>query len=218
MLKRLLVFMTALLPVLASWGAEPDTISVRRAFVDMPLSTLDLLSRSTRLDMLDFYDLDSIYNARNTMAGISRLEKLEPGYLKVKLTPVTTMELKILPSGNKGAQLVLLNYTIGDSIQAKDSDLKFFDSSMNELPGDKFMKLPELSDFFDYPDKKVKEEVSRLVPFPTVEYTVVPESGDLVARLTVGEFMSSEDFKSIKPYLKPSIVYNWNGNRYRKAK
>ena len=195
----------------ADSGFRPYTAA--EAFENLPIEVLDLLSKSTRLDMLDFYKVDSIYNARNTMEGISRLKKVTPTFLSVTLTPVSELSLQVL-SGKKG-DLVMTAYTVGDEHQAYDTDLRFYDSQYRELQRDKYVKIAELDDFFSYPDKKTKERVRELIPFPTVRYELSPDASEMTARLTVGQFMSADDYASVKPYMKDELHYVWNGSKYK---
>lgn len=192
-------------------GSRPHTAS--EAFENLPIEVLDLLSKSTRLDMLDFYGVDSIYDARNTMDGISRLEKVTPTFLSVELTPVSRLSLQVLPS--KKGELVITAYTVGDDFQAYDTDLRFYDSGYQELDRDKYIKIAELDDFFSYPDKKMKKRVHELIPFPTVRYELSPDRSEMTARLTVGQFMSADDYASVKPYMKDELRYVWNGSKYK---
>lgn len=207
------IFSVAAVPASAEKpAAEKDTLNARYVFVELPLENLDLLSRSKRLDMLDYYDLDSIYQAPNGMEGLSRLEKVTPDYLKVSITPVTDLEIKVLET--KKEPIALVVYTIGGDEQAPDSDLIFLSEDLKRLDRDRFIKYPRLEDFFDCPDKEAKEKVAELVPFPTVKFDVVPGSSDLTATLTVGQFMPREDYGSIKQWLRPSLTYIWNGKKY----
>lgn len=200
-------------------SAASDTISVKRAFVEMPVNTLDLLNRSTRLDMLDYFAVDSVYKAQNALEGESFLKAVTPDFLSLQLTPVSTLDLKVVKT-KKGSDLVVSVYTISGDNQASDSDLKFFDSSMNELPRDKYLKLPDLSYFFDIPKGSLTtmKEIKEMVPFPTIEYFLSPVSTDIKAKLTVGAFMDQDDYNIMKLFLKPEITYRWDGKGYKLLK
>lgn len=189
-----------------------DTLTARHVFVELPLQNLDLLSRSTRLDMVDFYDVDSIYQARNGLEGISELVSMTPGYLEVKITPVTTLQIRILPTGKDDIALCI--NTIGNDRQASDSRLTFFSQEMEELQASKYIDMPKLLDFFDAPDKEARNRIEELVPFPTIEFVAGPDSTSLTARLTVGSFMSRESYDSIKTMIRQPLTYTWNGRRY----
>lgn len=195
--------------------ALTDTVTASDAFVAMPAQTLDLLTRSMRLDMLEYWKIDSIADIANTMEGFSHLcRPVTDVWLKVQVTPVTTLTIRMLPT-RKG-RIAATVYTIGDSLQAADSEIRFYDAEMNELKRDRFIKTPSSEDFFDFKgvDHKLRKELLSLVPFPTVEYTLSPDGTDLKARLTVGKYMGREDLEKITPYLRRDRVYHWTGSKY----
>ena len=195
--------------------ALTDTVTASDAFVAMPAQTLDLLTRSMRLDMLEYWKIDSIADIANTMEGFSHLcRPVTDDCLKVQVTPVTTLTIRMLPT-RKG-RIAATVYTIGDSLQAADSEIRFYDAEMNELKRDRFIKTPSSEDFFDFKgvDHKLRKELLSLVPFPTVEYTLSPDGTDLKARLTVGKYMGREDLEKITPYLRRDRVYHWTGSKY----
>lgn len=195
--------------------ALTDTVTASDAFVAMPAQTLDLLTRSMRLDMLEYWKIDSIADIANTMEGFSHLcRPVTDDWLKVQVTPVTTLTIRMLPT-RKG-RIAATVYTIGDSLQAADSEIRFYDAEMNELKRDRFIKTPSSEDFFDFKgvDHKLRKELLSLVPFPTVEYTLSPDGTDLKARLTVGKYMGREDLEKITPYLRRDRVYHWTGSKY----
>lgn len=191
-----------------------DTLTVRGVFENLPLKNLDLLRKTTRLDMLDYYDVDSIWQAPNGMEGFSELVKVTPRFLEVKITPVSTLAFNILHS--TGKQLIVCLYTVGGNGQAYDTDVTFLDGTLKELPRKKYLKYPEIEDFFNLPDKQTKEKILDLVPFPTIQFVCDPATGDLTATLTVGEFMSREDFDMVKTYMTPPLQYRWTGKGYEK--
>ena len=201
-----------------AYGAseQRDTLNAGEVFVNLPLKTLDILSKSRRMDMLDYYAADSIYKAPNGMEGLSELVEVTPDFLEVKITPVTAMQIVMLRSGKGPAAMVL--YTIGGDGQAADTDVAFFDGNMQELPRKKYLEYPEIIDFFNVPDKDVRKRIEELVPFPTIEVSAAPGTTDLTARLTVGEFMGRENYDYIKKYLKPELRFRWNGKRYEMVK
>jgi len=193
----------------------PDTLTASGALVRMPAETLDLLTTTMRLDLLDYYRADSIYRVPNTMNNLSYLHRpLTSDYLKVQVTPVTTLTIKIFPF--RKTRIAVTSYTIGDSLQATDSDIRFYDSDMHELKRDKFIKLASTEDFLrlDGIDHKTRKELTDMIPFPTVEYTLYPDSGELHARLTSGEFLGKETLDKITPYLRRDRVYAWTGSKF----
>lgn len=212
----LICALTAVLPGQAREAVEADTVTAAQALVAMPAQTLDILTTSMRLDLIDYYRADSIYRVPNAMEGLSYLRRpMTPQYLQVQVTPVTKFTIRILP--RKNDFMVATVYTIGDSLQAADSEIRFYDAQMKELKRSKFIKLLSTEDFFDFSgvDGKTRRELLSIVPFPTVEYTFSPDGTDLKARLTVGEFLGKEDLEKITPYLRRDRLLRWDGARYR---
>lgn len=218
-IKIIATMTVALTVIVPAYSAEiaGDTVSAGDVFVNLPLQTLDILSRSRRMDMLDYYAADSIYKAPNGMEGLSELVKVTPDFLKVKITPVTDMDVLMLRSPKKALAVVL--YTIGGDGQAADTDVTFLDDQMQPLPRKKYLEYPDVLDFFNVPDKEVKEKIEDIVPFPTIQFTADPSSTTLNATLTVGEFLGKENYEYIKKYMKTlPLQFRWNGKKYELVK
>lgn len=113
----MVLLLAASLPCFAA-PAEGDgsELSARGFFVRLQSPSLEILGKSTRLDMLDYWDADSVYKATNAIGGLSWLCAVSQDYLKVQVTPVSALELKILPLG-KGS-VVMSVYTVGGESQA----------------------------------------------------------------------------------------------------
>ena len=192
-----------------------DTITASRAFVESKAPAMNLLRETTRRDMLDYLAADTLARVQNALDGESQLLRpVTADFLKVQLTPISTMEFRVLP-GKKG-QIVAAVYTIGGGTTAADSDVRFYDTEMKELKRDKIFKPALLEDFLNHEGRnhKEKETLLELIPFPTVEYNLSPDSTTLTARLTVESYMGKEDYEKVKPYLQPQISYTWTGKKY----
>ena len=186
---------------------ERKVSTAREAFTYLNIPALEILKRTTRLDMLDYWDADSTYKASNAMGGLSWIEACTPDYMKVQLTPVSTLELKMLPT-KKNGMVTMAIYTVGSDSQAEDSQITFTDEKLHPLDAKKFFKQPKLEDFFEIPKGSLTtmKEIREMIPFPTVAYNASPDSNDLTARLTVEKFMNVDDFNIIKLFLKPEIT------------
>jgi len=198
-------------------GAEVvrDTLSAREAFVKVPSRHLDLIDPPLRLDMLDYWDVDSIAHVKNNMDGRSWLTVVTPTFLGVHLTEVSSFGLKVLPSDNGG--IVATTYTIDGEGEADDTSLLFYDAQMKPLKMDKIISYPELKDFFSLSgNAKLKmSDVREAIPFITVRFDLSPDSTDLSARLTVGEYLDKETFDALQPYMHRNLTYIWDGKRYK---
>lgn len=200
--------------------SAPDTVTASQAFVNLPASRLELLTPAMRLDLVDYYRADSIYSVKNAMEGLSHLIRpLTGNYLKVQITPVTTLTLKLLPL-KKGGHILATSYTIGDSLQSADSDLRFFSDKFKEIKRSKIIHDIRVEDFIDFKELKGSEKKDLLdyIPFPTVEYQFSPDNYTLTAILTAEGFLSKEAYEKMKPYLIPKRQYGWDGKKYKLVK
>lgn len=227
------IFRSALLIVSAfaifspaqSYGSEknkkyeaeiPDSIfTARYVFENLHSSALEILPKTTRLDMLDYWDVDSVYKASNVMEGLSWIENMDNSYMKLKVTSVSELEIKILPL-KKGKVAMTIN-TVGDDVQAQDSQVKFYDMNLEELPVDKYFVMPEVKDFFEIPKGSATsmKEIESMIPFPTIALSADPHNGNLKARLTVEKYVNEDDWNIAKLFFKPSIELHWLKGKYK---
>lgn len=195
--------------------SKGSSVTARDIFVGMQCPALEVLKKTTRLDMLDYWDVDSVYKAVNALDGRSWLEDVTPDYLKVHVTPVSTLQLKILPV--KKGSVVMAVYTVGDSIQAEDSEISFYDMEGRQLDGTAMFTPPALGNFFEFPkgSEVTIRGITEMFPFHTVAYSASPGKDDISARLTFGDYMDVDNLRIIRKYLKPEVTLRWNKGRFR---
>ena len=191
-----------------------EELTASKVFAEIPIEVLDMLRPSTRLDMLDYYShADSLVMATDALGGKSQLQQVAPDYLKLSVTPVSTLEIKILPS--KKGSVVMTLYTVSDiSSQpsgASDTRVQFFDSNLKPLDSKKFLKAPSLKDFFNLKDSGIKEsDLTEKIPFDAIAYTTGPGSAPLTATFTTLSTLSQEDRDLLTPLLIPTLTADWN--------
>ena len=219
--KKLILILGAGALALCSTGRAatlPDAPpNVSEAFVQLPALSIDMLNRSMRRDLLDYYAADTLRDVKNTLDGVSHLARpLTDDYLQVQLTPVSRLTLRRLMTA-KGPVFMTL-YTVGDSLQAADTEVAFYDRRMQPLAVKKHLSAPRLDDFIDSGVKgAARKELRELVPFVTVEYIVEPEGEKMTARLTACDYLSLEAREKIEPYLR-DVNYRWTGTAWKKEK
>lgn len=214
MKKIIFIFMMALAcatGVTAKTVEAGDTLTASRVFREIPLDVLEILRPSTRLDMLDYYEqADSLWQAPNAMEGYSRLQTVTPDYLKLTVSPVSTLEIKILPV--KKGQIAMTIYTVGGEGVSKDSSVEFFDENLQPLRRGDLLKDPEMKDYFDLKDSEVTlKELREALPFQTVEYSTGPGDTPLTATFTTLNNSPEETRKKYEPLLKAPLTLTWKG-------
>lgn len=190
-------------------------LTARYVFERIEPSAFEILPKSVRLDMLDYWDVDSIYKASNAMGGLSWLNAVTENYLKVRITPVSTMEIKILPV--KKGQIVMTVYTVGENPEAADSQINFYDTDLNLLETKDYFEIPQLKDFFEIPKGSATKmkEIEEMIPFPTISYNASAENDNLDARLTVEQYINQDDWNIAKLFVKPYIILEWKKDKFK---
>ena len=204
-------------PTIQAQEKEND-FTARKAFETLHCSALEILPPSSRLDMLDYWDVDSVYKVSNAMDGLSWLENVNPEYLKVRISSASTLEFRILPT--KKDVILMTVYTIGDDVQAMDSEVRFYNRQLQELETNKYFELPNVKDFFEIPKGSATKmkEIEGMIPFPTICVTAFPDNDNLEARLTVDQYMNQDDWNIAKLFLKPHITFQWKNDKYKLTK
>ncbi|MDE6023370.1 MAG: DUF3256 family protein [Muribaculaceae bacterium] len=191
-------------------AARSDSLTASKVFADIPLQVLDMLRPSTRLDMIDYYEqADSLLTVTDALGGSSRLEEVAPDYLKVSVTPVSTLEIKLLPY--KKGRIVMTLYTVGGTDLAKDTEVRFFDADLQPMPTSKFLKAPDIRNFFNLKGSGVSmSDLMESVPFSAIEYTTGPADTPLTATFNTLSTLSDETRNLLAPLLIPSLSSTWN--------
>lgn len=198
-------------------GIVPSYSTVDKAFIAFHDKQLQLLDVDTKAVMVYFAtEMDSLVDVPTQLGGMARIEKLTPDYIKVGVTEVSTFEMRTLPT-KKDSIFVAVHTVRG---QAADSRIDFYDKYMAKIDDKKLFAKPKLKDFFDIPRGSLTKmsEIEQMVGFTTIEYSLNDEDNTLRARLTVDKHMNQDDYNIIRLFLRDSIVYDWDGKRYRLRK
>ena len=200
-------------------AAGENQLTASDVFVGLSSEALELLPLQTRQDMLIYHEAGREWKATNAMEGLSELLCVTDDFLEVRLTGVSTFQIRILPLKKKGKYVAMTIYTVGTDKESADSEVRFYDESLAELDGSKYLKTPQLKEFLTLPKKGLTlREAEELVPFTTVAFSASADSDQLSAQLTIGDYLSVESYDTIKPYITNPLTYRWAGDRFRLEK
>lgn len=195
----------------------PDTAdgTARDAFVKLKVDGLDMLTKSMRLDMLDYYDARRPHLQKNTMEGMSRLDTVADDYLKVDVSDVSSFAIRILRD-KKSTPVIMTLYTVGADGQAADTQIDFYDIYLNRLDTSKYWKTPDIRDFLNTSSlgKAQRKNINNAIPFPTFVFDA-SSNNLLTGHLTVESYMASEDYDMVKRFIRPQVVYVWDGSKFK---
>ncbi len=202
----------AIVPVSAQEKPGDSALTARSVFERIQGPAVELLKPTSRLDMLDYWDADSVYRVKNALNGQSWLDTVTPDYLRVNVTPVSTLEIKLLPA--KKGEVVMTIYTVGGEGQARDSRIEFYDPvTLTPIDGKAYFTEPDLKVFFDIPKGSVTsmKEIREMIAFMTVEYSAAPGTNDLTAKMTAADYINVDDRNIVKVFLRPEVKAQWKG-------
>lgn len=206
---RILTTLVAIIAIgLQSWG-----ITASEAFANAPNSLFPLLDHNTRLDMIDYFASGSSTASTNRLNGKSRITFLDPAKVDIEMTDASSYSLFVLSAGND--TVVGLISTV--ATPTPDSRLNIFDRNWTDITGRSF-KSPVLDNWYTDEGKKHTDEVETMVPFLLTSYSYDPASGILTVTNNTENFLSSDLYDSVRPYLKDSLVYKWDGKKFNSQK
>ena len=164
------LLIAAIVPVSAEEKPGDSALTARDVFQRLNVAALDVLSTSSRLDLLDYWDADSVYRVKNALEGQTWLDRVDADYLRINVSPVSTLDIKLLPA--KNGNVVMTLYTTGGEGQARDTSVEFYDAAtLAPIDGSRYFTAPALKTFFKIPkgSATTMKEIEEMIPFMTAE-------------------------------------------------
>lgn len=192
--------------------------TIRDIFTSEPDNVFMILPSRTRMDMLDYYDTGNKVAASNKLSNddtTSQLINVTDNYIAVSLTDATEIDLQLL-TNNSDSLVVVVKTSL---LPQPDSQISFYDTDWNSYGRKNIFKAPTVNDFIKKSaDKRAKKIVDDTIKFPIISYELsAQQPGTLIAHLNIKEFLSKEDWYIVKDYLNTSLIYNFDGKRFKLA-
>lgn len=111
---------------------------IRDIYAEAPDSIFPLLTKNNRLDQIDFRENNMKADVKNKFEDHSELLVLNDKYLKMQLSKHCLVEMRLL---NDSTFCMVQTY----NAPASDSQIRFFDTSWNELP--QTVERPSVDEF-----------------------------------------------------------------------
>lgn len=193
-------------------GLQAQTTAAQ-VFANAPDEVFPLLDKNTRLDMIDYYNSGMTTASGNNVNGKSRITRLTPQALDIEMSAASDYQLSLIPMA--GDSLVALIVTVKSP--APDSRIDFYDSGWHHMADGKYFAKPSMTDWLTDEGRKNAADVDAFVPFLLVSYSYSPETGLLTLTNNTKEFLSPDIYEMVGGYLKPQLVYKWNGKKFSPA-
>lgn len=179
-------------------------------FTSAPQNVFPLLDQNTRLDMVDYYKNGMSTPSQNSLDGRSLITEMTPASLTVKMTDSSAMQIVEL-KGPKGSVVALISTVATPGL---DSNIKFFDSDWKPLSTESYFVKPGWKEWLTDSGLQNQDEVTMQVPFMLASYRIDPESGTLTLTNNLSHFLDKALYDDLSTYLRPQLVYLWNGKNY----
>lgn len=200
--------------------AEAKTI--RELFADEPDDIFILLPKSTRLDMLDYFDVGKMVKVENSLSSgkkVSRLLKVTDSSIDVAVTQSSQVSMTLLTSAKADSVIAVVQTY---QVPYFDSQISFYDVDWNKLNTSKYFDAPTVKSFIlPGTDKKIVNDILQSVKFSLISYSIEQaDNGDvtLTASLNLEGVMVKEDYDRIKDYLSKTIIYRLSNLKFKPTK
>ena len=219
-MNRLFYYIMLCMMVCFSSVAEAKTI--RELFADEPDDIFILLPKSTRLDMLDYFDVGKMVKVENSLSSgkkVSRLLKVTDSSIDVAVTQSSQVSMTLLTSAKADSVIAVVQTY---QVPYFDSQISFYDVDWNKLNTSKYFDAPTVKSFIlPGTDKKIVNDILQSVKFSLISYSIEQaDNGDvtLTASLNLEGVMVKEDYDRIKDYLSKTIIYRLSNLKFKPTK
>ena len=211
-----------MLCMMVCFSSVAEAKTIRELFADEPDDIFILLPKSTRLDMLDYFDVGKMVKVENSLSSgkkVSRLLKVTDSSIDVAVTQSSQVSMTLLTSAKADSVIAVVQTY---QVPYFDSQISFYDVDWNKLNTSKYFDAPTVKSFIlPGTDKKIVNDILQSVKFSLISYSIEQaDNGDvtLTASLNLEGVMVKEDYDRIKDYLSKTIVYRLSNLKFNPTK
>lgn len=180
-------------------------------FASAPLSIFPTIDRTTRLDMIDYFDAGSDKPSSNAIGGECKILSKTPESLTFTTSEISEYTLSVIPSTKKsGDPIIMVVRTL--KTPAEDSTVKFYSSHWKELDG--IFEVPMLRDWLNDAGKQQRKDVENAVPFVLAKLAYDPASQSLTLTNQLADYLPEEALGLAKESLHQQLHFRWNGRKF----
>lgn len=202
------IFITVILIAASVLGVSAQ-LTARKAFTSAPQSVFPLLDTNTRLDMIDYFEAGMKTESKNALGGGSALLDLSPESLRVKMSDASVHQLFLLPAGND----TLIGVIRTVATPGHDSSMTLYTSSWQAAAKlQQRFQTPMLRDWVT--DTSHLPDVETVVPFMLTGYSYDPATQTLTLTNNLKGFLSDDIYDMVADFMRPTLVYRWDGKRF----
>lgn len=213
-MKRLLAIIALSMVLLPSVGAAR---TIADFLASEPGNVFPLLTRTNRLDLVDYYNSGQTVAVPNNLGGTSQFIELDSVYLKLQTSESRVVEMRMLTTGTRDTVIVVIETVM---TPVPDSRLTLWNSKWQMLRTDRHFKMPGIDDFLvKKMPRELRADLQDAMIFPLIQLSFKGDNHNLVEAIHgLEQFLAPNEFKRFAPYLKPSITYRMSGTKIKPVK
>lgn len=199
-------------------------LTAAKCFAEAPDDVLPLLTRNTRLDMLDYYKAGSMRHSANVFEGDSRILAIDSVAGGSSLTfeggDGITGQIFVL-NADTAEPLIGVVETVDTPMP--DSNVRIYDKTWTcvgslLLPpaGGVAVPAPKLADWLLRTADRAA--VAEQLPFVMATYAYDPARRVLTVKHAMDAYFDKADGEKVLSMLKPQLTYVWDGKQFKPAK
>jgi len=202
----------AVIIIIALAVTKAGAADLRSLFIGMPDSIMPALTKSERMDFIDYMESGMRARVSNKLGGQSEMTRMTDSYLTVATSQSGQMDMALFKKKD-GTNLICIIKTA--ITRYSDSKLTFYTEDWTPVPLKGVIELPEFDDYLT----KTALKNDSLADFKSASMlrfqSVTPIEGGLEFRYTSLDDLG-EDADRYRSWFKPEpLRYIWNGKKFR---
>ena len=184
-------------------------------FASEPGNIFPLLTRTNRLDMVDYHKSGQTVAIANNLTGESRLLELDSTYIKVQTSGSKMVEMLMRTAG-KDTVITVIETVM---TPVPDSRLTQWNVHWQRFTSDRLFAMPAIDDFIvKKMPQELRADLQDAMIFPLIRLSFTGEKHDTIeASHGLEQFLASNEYQRFAAYLKPSLKYRFNGLKIKPA-
>lgn len=185
-------------------------------FASEPGKIFPLLTRTNRLDLVDYYTSGQMVAVANNLEGEARLLEVADDYLKVQTSDCRQVEMLMRMAG-KDTVLTVIETVM---TPVPDSRLTQWNVHWQRYTSDRLFTMPTIDDFIiGKMPRELRADLQDAMIFPLIRLSFKGEGHDTIeATHGLDKFLVPDEYKRYAAYLKTSLNYRFNGLKIKSVK
>lgn len=185
-------------------------------FASEPGNIFPLLTRTSRLDLIDYYNSGQLVPVPNNLEGEAKLVEMDSVYLKVQTSGSREVEMCMRITG-KDTVITVIETVM---TPVPDSRLTQWNSHWQRYTSDKLFAMPGIDDFIvKKMSRDLRADLQDVMIFPLIRLTFKGENHDAIeATHGLERFLAPSEYKRFAAFLRSSISYSFKGLKIKPVK